>query len=518
MAYFRLDSIRPGVDTELTPLANRGGWSFANLCRWRSGKLETLRGWAPAIPDVLAGVCRALHFWVDLNGTKWFAFGTNTNLYVFDAFVNKTLIDITPTAGFTPGKASSGNVTYSLLIWSLDNFGEDLIATASQQGIFTWKPVSVAPYGVATRITQAPAFNQGSFVSMPQEIIIAYGCTPLVGTSPDPMLVRWCDAGDFTDWTASATNLAGSFRLSRGSHIVGGISAPAGILLWTDTDLWLVQFIGFPLVFGFFLISEQTGLIAQKAAIAIGSLVYWMSDHGFFRFSGGGAEQIPCPVWDAVYLNIDMANWDKCVAGSDYLYNEIYFFFPSVNSSTGEIDSYVKLNTEGGWWDYGPATQGAPNPMARTAWTDINHPRSAMSVALNGLMIQGDQGFTMFGVDPVAAMATTGFQDMTDGLDFVLVDQFIPDFLWEGDEPSLSITLLFRNYPGDPITPMGPFTITPSTKYITLRHPTQITVDGTVFTAYPSVRAREVAVQIDNISGWWRWGSPRLRVTRAGRL
>lgn len=505
--------IKPGVDVEASPLARGAGWAVSSLIRFRSGLAEALRGWAAVTVDSMLGVCRALHYWVDLSQQRWLAAGTNLALYVK---VGMDFEDITPTTDFTPGPSTSGSTPFRLLVWSLDNFGQNMIAVPSGQGIFVWVPLITGSQSPATLISQAPTLNQGALVTMPAQIVMAYGSAPALGRQ-DPLLIRWCDQSDYTAWTVSTTNQAGSFRLSRGNRIVGGLQAPATTLLWTDLDLWIIQYIGFPLVFTFMMAGARAGLIAQKAAVVVGSVVYWMSDHGFYQLSGSGATLIPCSVWDQVYDNLDTLNQDKCLAGTDEHYSEVWFLFPSTNSGTGEIDSYVKLNIAENLWDYGPATAGSPNQMARTAWSDQNQPGSPVSVDLGGLVQQQDVGFTADGT-AIAGMIRSGYVDISAGNDLLNVDQFIPDFLWDGDNPNINVTLYFRNYPGETPTTMGPFNISPTTEYVTLRSARSVTVGGVAVTAYPAVRAREVAVQIDTVSGWWRWGAPRLRAAPAGRL
>lgn len=515
MAYRDLKAVRPGINTELTALSNREGFSLSSLIRWRWQAVECLRGWFPLFPGAAAlpGMCRAVHWWTDLVAKAHYAFGTTQKLLVYDSV--GTLTDITAPS-FVPGPVSSGSTPYSLLIWSLDNWGQILIAIASGQYVFYWDPTTPPP---SQPLLGGPAQNQGGFVVMPEQIIMAYGCTPIGGGAQDPLLLRWSSQGDFTDWTPTTTNQAGSFRLPRGSRIIGGIQAPSIAVIWTDVDVWTAVYEGFPLVFGLFQAGSQCGLIAQKAACVLGSVTYWMSDHGIFQLASSGAVQLPCPIWDAIYLNLDEMNEDKCLLGADYHYSEIWGFFPSVSGGTGEIDSYWKYNITEGEWDYGPATVGVPNEMARTAWTDDNKPGHPLSVDLFSIIQQADTGFTVGNSNnPVPGYIRTGYQDIADGARFQLVDQFIPDFLWEGTSPSLDLTLYFRDYPGGQETVMGPFTIDPTTEYVTLRTAQTMTVAGVTIIAYPAVRAREVSVEIKNSQGWWRWGASRLRVAPSGSL
>jgi hypothetical protein len=633
------------VDVEKTPSLNKMGYSASSLVRWREGLVEALLGWTAICTQILVGVARAIHFWTDLSGISRFAIGTNLKLYIFPSASAPTdpIFDITPIIGYAPGAASSGNMPFSLQIWSLDNFGEDLIAVPSHQGLFLWMPEqgntpatlinasatltggeiapTVAPWQIITdggfsiaiagnvenitgldfsavtteaeiaAVIQAaftgsatvagavtsdgnwqfilsvsfpnatlsyanspsgagvtdissmlawtsttaellapggppPAKNQGQIVLDQIQMIFAYGCTPVGGGAEDAMLTRWCDQSDYTDWVASTTNQAGSYRIPHGSRLVSALQVPGMALLWTDVGVWAVQYIGFPLVFSFQNIGQNCGLLAQKAAVVLGQIVYWMSDHGFFIMAGGGPQQIPCPIWDIVYKNLDEANRDKCIAGTDYHYSEVWWFYPSQNGNTGEIDSYVKVNIETNSWDYGPATPnadptepGTPNQFSRTAWTDQNQPGAPVSVDLSGLLQQMDQGFTANGAPIVGGFVQSGYTDIADGAQNMSVDQFMPDFLWDGDNPEIEVSLLFRAFPADEPTIMGPFTITPETEYVSTRIEREITMpDGTTFTAYPAVRGREVAVQIKLISGWFRWGNPRLRARPAGQL
>jgi len=481
MPEVRLDRIRPGINIEVTASAGRGGWVSSNLVRWRLGFLEKLRGWARVATQSLAGtrspraVCRALHWWQDLSGLPWLAAGTNANLYLLQY---AAIYDITP-SGFVAGPVSSTGIPFSLLVWSLDNFGEQLLAIPSGGPLYVWVPPATGT--PATLVTTSPPHNQGGFMTMPQRIFMAFGSAP-DGGSQDPLLIRWCAQDDFTTWILTTTNQAGSFRLSRGSRIVGGVQTPLSAFLWTDLDLWGVTYEGFPLVFGFNQLASNCGLIAQKALVVLGSVPYWQSDHGFFRASQSGVEQIPCSVWDFVYLDLDAGHQDKCFAGVDYLFSEIFFFFPSASGHTHEIDSYVKYNAAENLWDAGRALI-----FIRTAWTDQNRPGAPLTTDLAGFIQQQDVGHDADGAPMAGVSATTGFSDLMDGGALVYVARFIPDFKWEGAAPSIVV---------------GPLTITPQTEYVTI-----------------DVTSREWAMEIDTSAAdtWFRMGASRFVVAPVGR-
>jgi hypothetical protein len=508
-------TLRGGVDVELTPADNRGGWSSADKVRFREGRVEKLRGFQNiANQQHLQGFCRSLHWWEDLSSVARIAAGTNSNLELWVSGVpgaglppvgTGVIVDITP-VGLAPGKTSSAGVPFSLRIWSLDNFGQNLLAVPSGGAVYEWIPPALTP---ATIVSTAPMFSQGGFMTMPEQIFMLFGSSP-DGGSMDPLLVRWCDQSDYTVWDPTTTNFAGSFRLSRGSRIIGGVQTPLGVFLWTDLDVWTASFEGQPLVFGFFQLSSNCGLIGQKAVVVVGNVPYWLSDHGPFTMGASGAQQIPCPVWDYLFLDLDEANADKCVCSLNYHFNHIKYRFPSKSGGTGEIDSYIGYNFIDNSWDTGRETF--------IATTDQVRPGDPVEVDLTGKMVQTDSTLDADGA-PLVCFAESGFQDIQDGSQIMLVSRFMPDFVWEGNGPNgqgpqADITLYFRRFPDDPPTAVGPFTITPQTEYVTLAipHPTE---PGIIIRP----RGREYAVRIDwnAIDSWSRWGAPRILVAPDGR-
>ena len=495
-------SFAPGVDTMRSPTTMRGGFVDVNLCRFREGCVEKFLGWAQIIPQAVSGVARTLHFWTDLTDDSWLAIGTNSQLYVYSQTEN-ALYNITP-VGWPGGFASSvPEQRYSPMIWSLDNFGQDLVAFPAGGPLYIWSPT--IPPNLATIEMNAPAVNQGGFVAMPEEIVVAFGCTPVGGGNADPLLIRWCDVQDITDWTASTTNQAGSFRLSRGSRVVGGISCALGQFLWTDLDIWAMQYEGFPLVFGFTIIGANTGLLSQNAVVAVGSTIYWASDHGFFTLSSSGVAPIPCTVWDKFFENINTAQEAKVIAGANQHHNEVYWFFPSAGGS-GEIDSFVSFNYMENLWAYSLADGNVPSLMARTAWTDQNRPGQPLSIDLAGLLIQQGVGVDANGQPMTGVFIQTGYVDAEDGRSVAFWRQFIPDFLWylsTSDTPSLNIFIYGRNWPGDTPTVIGPFTVTPQTEYLTTR-----------------ARFREIALRLemDGLGSWFRMGTNRIMTQVDGRI
>ena len=176
--------------------------------------------------------------------------------------------------------------------YTLDNWGKILIANPENGGIYAWAPDS--GYRSMQLIANAPLANTGMFIAMPQQQIVVYGAA-VFGIS-DPLLVAFCDVANFNTWTAAANNQAGTFRIPRGSKIVGGLQAPQQGLLWTDLAIWSMMYIGGTLVYGFNEIASGCGLIAKKASVVLGISVYWMSQKGFYVYSNGRITQLPCSV------------------------------------------------------------------------------------------------------------------------------------------------------------------------------------------------------------------------------
>ncbi len=385
--------------------------------------------------------------------------------------------------------------TVPLRYWFLENIGETLMAAVSYGTLYEWNPpVSTR----ATEVTAAPDVMTAMFVAMPSTSVVALGAEVL-GVQ-DPLLVRWSDTGDYNDWTATVDNQAGSYRLSHGQRIVGGIQGSLSGLIWTDDALWQMQYVGPPFVFTFSLISHGCGLIAPLAAGLLNRDTYWMGVRGFYRYGTGAPEALPCPVWDTVFMDMDSANMDKCICGVDSANEEVYWFYPSITGGTGEIDSYVRLNTEG-QWDYGPSG----TLLARTAWGSTE---SALppAVTLDRYLVRQEDGFTADGAALTGVHLLSGFQDIEDGEQMYKCDMVVPDFKWRGDDPSLEITFYAVDQPSEEGSPRsyGPYTVTPDTKW---------------FSIFPPLRGRQVAVEInsDGLDQWWRLGAVRLRTAPSGR-
>ena len=379
-------------------------------------------------------------------------------------------------------------------IWSLDNWGQNLVGAPQGSYLYSWTPPLP---NVSSIITNAPHFNNIVFVAMPQQQMISLGSD--AGGYLDPLLVRFSDVGDYTSstsWTALATNQAGSFRISSGSMIVGGLQGPQQGFIWTDVDLWNMQYIGFPLVYSFNRIGQGCGLIAKRAAAQLGGMLWWLGKKGAFYFDGQSVHPLPCPVWDYFFNNVDQSNLASVFAGTNSDFNEISWFFPVIGSS-GVPTNYIKVciqNPSAPVWDYGVLT--------RYAWCDRSAVGPPSAVDDNNLLQAHETSNDLDGV-AMNSYATTAWFKLTQGQDFVTLKRIIWDAIISGSgTPTMEVTVNVANYPNAPISSYGPFTVTEATQYLTV-----------------SARGRicQIQFQSTGLGSFWRLGEPLFTVSASGR-
>lgn len=381
--------------------------------------------------------------------------------------------------------------------WSLDNWGELLMACPENGGLYYWGPAS--GYSNLSIVTQAPVFNRGMFISTNQQFVIMFGSTQnaSIGVYQDPLLVKWCDAGNFFNWTLSAITQAGSYRLSSGSAILAGASTQTRNLLWTDKDLWVSSYIGSTLVFNMVKIGEGAGIISKHAWGKMSDTVYWMGQKNFFIYDNNGPRILNCSVWDVVFQDLDMDNAVQCHVGVNKAFSEVFFFYPSASGGLGYPDSYVKFNIQEQVWDYGK--------LARNVWRDsdvFNYPLASTN---DGFIYYQENGFDADGT-VLNSYLETGYFYIDEGRQKVFVDRVYPDFKWgqfNGTQnANLLITLYAIDEMGDTPVAHGPYTVDATTKWIE-----------------PRFRARQIAMRIENqdVGSFWRLGAVRFRYSPDGR-
>jgi hypothetical protein len=386
----------------------------------------------------------------------------------------------------------TGGTPISAVDWTLDNWGEILIACPLNGPIYEWSPTSGSPR--ANVIPEAPPVNQGMFVAMPQRQIIAFGST-FTGIV-DPLLIRWCDINNYNSWTAQITNQAGSYRIPKGSRIVQGIQAGQQALIWTDLGIWAMQYVNLPDVYNFNELGTGCGLIGRKAATAVAGVVYWMGQSQFYRLSGGGVEPIRCPIWDVVFQDLDTNNLDKIRVAPNSRFGEVSWYYPTKGNG-GEVSHYIKYNFILDQWDFGQ--------LSRTAWINESVLGPPIGASTNGYIYQHETSTDADG-QPMNSSFQTGYFVINEADNKMFVDQVWPDMKWGyyGGTQGANVLLTFyvTDYAGQTPLTYGPYTLTQATTFIT-----------------PRFRGRLVSIKMESndIGSFWRIGNTRYRFQPDGK-
>lgn len=386
--------------------------------------------------------------------------------------------------------------------WTIDNWGSILIANPKGGPIYCWDPAS--GFQNAQIISGGPPINNGCFVSTVEQILIAWGSSihQNIGWQQQPLLLQWSDVSNFLNWQATAATQAGNIPVSRGSRIMQGMAVANQNLILTDLDLWAMPYIGVPDVFGLNLIGEGMGCVSPRAAQILWGSVFWMGPTNFYGYSSGGPSVLPCPVWDAVFQNLNTNYLQNVRAMPNTPFNEAGWLFPSLASTSGENDSYVKMNINepGAPWDIGIGV------LPRSAWTDQSVLGMPIGATPGGVIYQHETTQNADG-QPINSSFTTGYFFLSEGEDFVTVDQIYPDFKWTeypgGTSAQIQLTFLVVNYPGDTPTAYGPYLVTQdSPQFISVRF-----------------RGRQMAIQVEtnDLNSFYRLGYCRYRYSTTGR-
>ena len=367
----------------------------------------------------------------------------------------------------TWGSATASTFANQLRLWSHDAFGEDLIINPRAGGIYYWDTSS----GVTTRAVNitslsgsnlAPTVGLQTIVSDIDRHVIVLGADPIVGSartgSVDPLLIAFGSQESLTEWEPTATNTAGDIRLSSGSQIVGGLRARQEILIWTDTSLYSMQFIGAPFTFGVNLINENVGMISPNAAINAPDGVYWMARDGFYKYAGA-VQRVSCSVLNYVLDDLNTTQSFKIFGFSNKEFNEIGWFYPS--GSSDDIDRYVVYNYLENVWSIGE--------LSRTAWLDegiFDNPLATYGSGNSSILYNQENGSDADGSPMDNVFIESGDIDIDEGEQFGFVSRIIPDIKFFGSTPTsgqINYVLKTRNYPGESLTTSSTSDVTSST-------------------------------------------------------
>ena len=426
------------------------------------------------------------------------------------------------------GGWGSGAVTTignQLRLWSDDNYGQDLVLAPRAGAIYYWK----ANDGVATRakllsdLSTLEGFS-GAYVpyetyqvisSAIQRFIIAFGANPyevgVTNTVYDPMLVRWSDQANPYQWVPAITNQAGEFRLSNGSYIMQAQATRQEILVWTDSCLYSMQYLGPPYVWKFEILMDNISVMSPNCMITINNVTYWMGADKFYMYSGR-VETLPCSLRQYIFedLNSDQAYQVFC--GANEGYNEVWWFYCSQGSNT--VDKYVIYNYLDRVWYYGS--------MARTAWLDSGIRQYPMAADYNNRVLYHESDVDDVSGEapvPIEAYVQSSDFDIGDGHNFGFVWRILPDVNFNGsnvDKPSVSMTVKPRQNSGAPYGAANTPEVQSQDNF-TLRNTYNVQeFDGQVYTR---LRGRQMSFRIQSadLGVAWQLGTPRIDIRNDGR-
>jgi hypothetical protein len=440
----------------------------------------------------------------------------------FDAFTISTGWGAGPWSRSSWGSGYTTGFGEQLRLWSQTNFGEDLLFSPRGSALYLWQPGSgplpaFSTRGTLVSGTDVPAYINQIMVSDSTRIVIAFGCNDYGAygtTAIDPLLIRWTAQESYTDWTPSALNQAGSYRLSHGSEIIGALQTRQEIVVWTDAAIYSMQYLGPPYVYGFTLLADNISITSPNAMATASGVVYWMGVDKFYVYSGR-VETLPCAVRTYVYEDINRDQFAQCFAGSNEGFSEIWWFYCSANSTT--IDKYVIFNYLDRVWYYGT--------LERTAWLDSPLRAYPQAATPNNLIVYHEALVDNGETNPPSAIdcyiQSSDF-DIEDGHNYGFVWRMIPDITFNGsntappENPRVNFTMRPKQNPG------SPYNVAPSPLVRSAQnYGTQSVYNVQEFTQiiYTRVRGRQLAFRIesDTLGTQWQLGTPRLDVRPDGR-
>jgi hypothetical protein len=437
----------------------------------------------------------------------------------------------------------SSTVTLQLRLWSQATFGEYLLFSPRGGAIYIWQPTGSVPPNFTQRGIQlspsastpvgwSPVATDSScpdqvntlLVSDSTRIVIAFGCNDPSGvyfdTSIDPMNIRWSNQEDFATWIPTATNQAGDYRLSQGSTIVTAIQTRQEIVVFTDTALYSMQYVGPPYVWSFVPLASNISIISPNAVVTASGVTYWMGVDKFYIYAGR-VETLPCSVRKYIYDDINRSQQAQFFAGTNEGFSEVWWYYCSSGSTV--VNRYVIYNYLDGVWYYGT--------LNRTAWLDTGTKNFPIAITNNNIMVEHESavnnGETAQPSAIVSYIQSSDF-DIGDGDRYSYVWRMVPDVTFNGSSttgttsinPQVRFTLTPRQNPGAPNTtspmPADP-TVTSDQDY----GGTQKTYLVQEFTeiVYTRVRGRQMSFKIscDEIGTQWQLGTSKIDIRADGR-
>jgi hypothetical protein len=427
-----------------------------------------------------------------------------------------------PLSGWGAGSWGSGTwgigsaSTDALRIWNQTNFGQNLIFGPRGEGIYYWDAAtSLTTRGVLLSslagASDVPLHQNFLLVSDASRFVIVFGTNELGDTILDPMLIRWSDQEDPVQWTPAITNQAGSIRLSHGSRIVTALQSRQEIIVWTDSSLYSLQYLGPPFVWSSQLLADNISIVGPNAAAIASGVTYWMGVDKFYKYDGR-VQTLRCDLREFIFSDINQAQYEQVFASTNEGFNEVWFFYCSAGSFT--VDKYVVYNYEEDIWYYGS--------MARTAWLDSGLRNYPLAATYNYNVVNHEQG-----VDDNATGTATAIEayisssqfDIGDGHNFGFVWRILPDITFRGSTAtSPQATMYLQPLQNSGSGYNNPMSVA-GTNSGTVTRTAIIPVEEFTGQINTRVRGRQMAFKIDSnaLGVTWQLGAPRMDIRPDGR-
>jgi len=427
-----------------------------------------------------------------------------------------------PFTGWSAGTWGSGtwgvggSTNAPMRIWSQANFGEDLFF-AHRGGVpYYWdassgvgtRAVTVSSLGGASDV---PTIVNLAFVSDIFRFAFCFGANDFGSSALDPMLIRWSDQEDVANWTPAAINQAGSLRLSEGTEIIDAIQARQEVLVWTDSALYGLQYLGAPEVWGAQLLGSNITIASPNATVYSGNIAYWMGTNKFYYYDGT-VKTLPCEVRSYVFDDFNQDQADQVVCGSNEQFDEIWWFYCSAEAT--QNDRYVVYNYVENVWYYGT--------MSRSAWIDSDLRDYPISATYSNNLVYQEYGVDcneLGSPNPIVATITSAQFDLDDGDRFMLINRMLPDMTFEGstaDSPAATMTL-------NPLENSGSGRYDPASvggnSSATVTRTATVPVEAFTGQVFTRVRGRQMSIKIESteLGVTWKLGAPRMDMRPDGR-
>jgi hypothetical protein len=412
---------------------------------------------------------------------------------------------------------TGANSLASLRLWSQINFGEDLIFAPRDGQIYYWDASS----GLTTRgvllsslggASDVPTVQKFIFVSDVSRFVFAFGCNEIGETTQNPMLIRWSDQESAADWTPSPTGQAGSIQLSDGSELVTCVQTRQEIVVWTDSALYSIQYVGVPAVWSTQLLAGNVSIYGPNAKAVASGAIYWMGADKFYKYDGR-TQTLRCDLREYIFSDINESQNEQVFASTNEGFNEVWWFYCSAGSTV--VDKYVVYNYVEDIWYFGT--------MGRTAWLDSGLRDYPLAATYSHNLVNHEQG-----VDdnetatplPIAASIGSSEFDIDDGHNFGFIWRVLPDITFRGSTgaltPQCNMTLIpLRNSGSGFTTPAS----TNGTSTAEIQRIATAPIEEFTGQVYIRVRGRQLIFKVDSnrLGTTWQLGAPRIDIKSDGR-